>query len=489
MTRWILPALLLCSQLLLEPGKPARADESDLPVLGDTLSGVISLEQEHELGQAFLRSLRRRAPTVQDPLLRDYTEHLTFRLAAASKLQDRRLSIIIIDSPQLNAFAAPGGIIGLNLGLFRYGRTIDEFASIVAHELAHLSQRHFARRVDTGRAAFATKLVGLLASVVLIASGADSDASLAALGVTQALAEQAALKYSRQREAEADRIGIGTLAEAGMNPQGSANMLERLNRLNRLAGREIPEFLLTHPITEVRIANSHNQATNYDPTDGGIDLDYQLMRMRARVLLSDSPRRISQEMQDLTKTDDTLIREAATYGQALASLRADQADLARLLLGPLIEKRPAKIAYILALAEAAFAEEDYATGLQLLQDQLTLYPGNYPTAMTYAQGLTKAGRPGEARPVLESLLEDRPEDEDVWYLLAEVLGLVGDIPALHQARSEYFVLHGAFKQAIRHLHFALPLVESSFLTTERIRQRIEDIEQLHETSLEQTRGR
>lgn len=477
---------LLCCLLL--PVQLAGAGESRLPVLGDALSGVISLEQEHLLGQAFLRSLRRSAPKVQDPLLKEYAEHLTYRLARASELKDRRLSVLLIMSPELNAFAAPGGVVGLNLGMFRYGQTLDEFSSIVAHELAHLSQRHFARRVDSGRQAFAARLMGLLASAVLIASGSGGEAGLAALTASQALAEQAALKYSRQWESEADRIGIDTLARAGMNPQGTARMLERLNRANRLAGPQMPEFLLSHPITETRIANSHDQASRFELPPGKVDLDYQLMRMRARVLLSDSPGRTAAVMKDLEKTGGPVISEAARYGRALASLQTGEPDLAGLLLSSLVAKRPEKIAYQLALAEAAFAQNNHAAGLRLLKNQLKLYPGNYPISMTFAEGLVQAGKAPEARPLLEALLESRPDDESIWYLMAEVLGLVGDIPALHQARAEYFVLHGAFDQAIRQLRFALPLVKSSFPVTERIRQRISDIEKLHETSLERLRG-
>ncbi len=129
-------SVILIVGTLLAPVSLLAAPPQELPVIGDTTSGLISLDMERELGQAFLRSLRSQAPTVSDALLKDYLEFLIYRLAYHSQLQDRRLDLVVIDSPQLNAFAAPGGIIGINLGLFIHAETENEFSAILAHELA-----------------------------------------------------------------------------------------------------------------------------------------------------------------------------------------------------------------------------------------------------------------------------------------------------------------------------------------------------------------
>ena len=258
----------------------------ELPTFGDSASGIITMTEERKLGQQFLRSIRARAPTLDDVVMQDYLEHLTYHLAANSQLKDRRLDLIIIKNPTLNAFAAPGGIIGVHHGLFFYAETEHELASILAHEIAHLSQRHFARQLQQGRKSSVVSLAGLLAGVILAAT-AGSDAGMAALTTSQAHSQNQFLKYSRDREAEADRVGIHTLAEANMDPRAMAYMFERLQRASRYStGNRIPEFLRSHPVNKSRIADSYNQSRDYPKKVFPLKLKYQMMRVRARVITS-----------------------------------------------------------------------------------------------------------------------------------------------------------------------------------------------------------
>ena len=171
----------------------ASSANQDLPTFGDSTSGIISLEQERRLGQQFLRSIRAQAPTLDDPVLQDFLEHLIYRLASHSQLKDRRLDLVIIRNGSLNAFAAPGGIVGIHDGLFSYAQTEHEMSAILSHELAHLSQRHFARRVAEGKKSAAINIAGLLAGVILAAT-AGGDAALAALTGSRGLAQNQSLK-------------------------------------------------------------------------------------------------------------------------------------------------------------------------------------------------------------------------------------------------------------------------------------------------------
>ena len=141
-------ALLISVSLVLSHA----AGQSRLPSLGDRISGTVSLQEEYRMGQQFLAQIRRSAPTIPDALLNSYLENVTYRLASRSELRDHRLSFVVIDSEELNAFAAPGGIIGVNTGLFLNAQSEAEFASVMAHEIAHVSQRHFARGVDEAQA-------------------------------------------------------------------------------------------------------------------------------------------------------------------------------------------------------------------------------------------------------------------------------------------------------------------------------------------------
>ncbi len=196
------PTLLTLACLLASPG---FAD--DLPSLGDASSAIVSPQQEHQLGRAWLALLRSQVAQLNDPQLKDYVETSVYRLAETSQLNDRRLEFILINSPQLNAFAAPGGIVGVNGGLFLNAQTEGEYASVLAHELAHLSQRHFARGVEAQQRMQVPMMAALLAGIVIAAAGAG-DAGIAAIAGTQAAAIQEQRRFSRQNEQEADRIGI-----------------------------------------------------------------------------------------------------------------------------------------------------------------------------------------------------------------------------------------------------------------------------------------
>src|SRR5690554_1751938 len=174
-------ALLVLACLLAQP---ALAD--DLPSLGDSSSSIVSPEQEHQLGRAWLSILRGQVRQLEDPLLKDYVERSVYRLAETSQLNDRRLEFILLASPQLNAFAAPGGIIGINGGLFLHAQTEAEYASVLAHELAHLSQRHFARGLEAQKRMQVPMMAAMLAGIIATAAG-GGDIGMAAIASTQPL--------------------------------------------------------------------------------------------------------------------------------------------------------------------------------------------------------------------------------------------------------------------------------------------------------------
>jgi len=152
-------------------------NDLNLPELGGSSPATTSLAFEHDLGQRFLRAVRAQTPGYQDPLVIDYLEHLIFALAEHSDLEDRRLYITLIDNASINAFAAPGGVLGINHGLFLHAETQHEFSAILAHELAHLSQRHFARGIEASKKAGVISIAGLLAGVILAATAGPRLAS------------------------------------------------------------------------------------------------------------------------------------------------------------------------------------------------------------------------------------------------------------------------------------------------------------------------
>jgi beta-barrel assembly-enhancing protease len=450
------------------------AESQNLPEFGDSTSGIVSPKQEREIGQEFLRSLRAQAPTLDDPLLQDYLENLIYHLASYSQLKDRRLDVVLIKSPQINAFAAPGGIVGINYGLFTYGETEHETSAILAHELAHLSQRHFARGIESGKINSVVSLAGLLASVVLMTT-VGGEAGVAMMNTTQGISASNQMAHSRARESEADRVGIDTLVEAEMDPRAMAHMFERLEKANRYSGDEMPEFLRTHPVTKSRISDSYNQTRNYPNQAWPLKLDYQLMRARVSAITTRTPQDQILRFKDGIDDKDPVERAANQYGLVLTLTRNSEIDEATKYLRPLLEDYPTNIAIHIAEAQIHAQADRFDEALEVLEGSLIINPGNYPLNMSYAEILIAAGRPEDAQKILIALTTERENDEHIWYLLAEAFGLANNIPGVHWARAEFFVLNGNFEQAIKQLGYALPLVKGNFQQNAKIKQRIEEI--------------
>ena len=450
------------------------ANSQNLPQFGDATSGIISLKKEREIGQDFLRSLRAQAPTLDDPILQDYLENLIYHLTSYSQLQDRRLDVVLIDSPVINAFAAPGGIVGINYGLFFYGETEHEISAILAHEIAHLSQRHFARGIEAGKKNAVISLAGLLASIVLTTT-VGADVGCRWLNTPRGIAARQKPAHSRAREAEADRVGIDTLVDAGMDPRAMAYMFERLERANRFSEDRIPEFLRTHPVTKSRIADAYNQTRSYAKKTWPLNLNFHLMRARVTALTTKSPQETILRFKAGLNEREPVKRDANQYGLVLTLIENSEIDEAIRFLRPLLEKYRDSILFRIAEADIHSQAGRYAQALEILEASLAINTGNYPLTMAYAETLISADRPKDAGDLLLTLSVERKNDPHVWYLLAEAYGLANDIPGVHQARAEYFVLNGNFDQAIKQLGFALPLVRRNFQQDAKIKQRIEEI--------------
>lgn len=452
------PTLLTLACLIAQP-----VIANDLPSLGDSSSGIVSPEQEYQLGRAWLSLLRGQVPQLSDPLLKDYLERSVYRLAETSQLQDRRLEFVLLESPQLNAFAAPGGIIGVNGGLFLHAQTEAEYASVMAHELAHLSQRHFARGLEAQKRMQLPLMAAMLAGVVAAAAGAG-DAGIAAIVSTQAAAIQAQRRFSRQNEQEADRIGIVNLERAGYDPRAMPQMFGRLMRQYRY-DQKPPEFLLTHPVTESRIADTNNRAEQY-PAGGVQDsLRYQLMRARVDLKFESTPGLSAKRFRAMLNEDENL--DAARYGLALAQIKSGQLQEAAASLQPLLAKSPDEVSYNLAQIELDITANRLVAARERTRTLLNLYPSSYPVRQTHIDLLIKEDKLQEAERELDRLVEARPKDPDVWYQVSEIRGLTGNILGLHQGRAEFFALVGDYDQAIEQLDLAKRR-SSNFQTAARI---------------------
>ena len=463
----ILRPTLLTLACLLAP--PVLA--SELPSLGDASSAIVSADQEHQLGRAWLSVLRGQVKSLSDPQLKDFVESSVYRLAETSQLEDRRLVFVLLDSPQLNAFAAPGGVIGVNAGLFLHAQSEAEYASVLAHELAHLSQRHFARGLEEQQRMQVPLMAAMLAGVVAAAAGAG-DAGIAAIASTQAAAIQAQRRFSRQNEQEADRIGILNLKQAGYDPSAMPSMFERLMRQYRYT-QAPPEFLLTHPLSESRVADTRNRAEQFSNGGNRDSLRYQLMRARVQLNYENSPGLAAKRFRALLEENPQL--DAARYGLTLAQTRSGQLEAAAKTLQPLLAKAPNDITYNLAQVDLDLAANRLDAAGQRLQRLLGLYPSSYPLRQYQSELLRKQNHPADAERLLDRLLAERPGDAELWYQQAETRGLSGNIVGVHQARAEYFALTGDYDQALEQLDFARRRASDNFQLAARIDARHQEL--------------
>lgn len=469
----LLRCIAICSILFLSgSGVAATNNPNALPSLGDASSSLISPELERQIGQSFMKQLHAALHTVDDPLLKYYVSGQIINLAQYSDLREAILGVVIIDDPNINAFAAPGGVVGINLGLLLAAEDVHEYSSVVAHELAHLSQRHFARGVLEQKAQTLPTVAGLLAALILGAVG-GGDAAIAALSTAQAAGQANQLRFSRDREQEADRVGMNTLVRADMDPTAMSRMFERMQRSYRHT-RKPPEFLLTHPLSETRIADARNQALDVPRKDYSDSLDYQLMRVRAQVHFQKNHSQGVKIYRKRVQEDPENV--AANYGLALSLSRNGDHEEALQRVETLLNVNSQSILYNAAYAELLIAAGREQHALRLLSHQLVLNPDNAPLSMLYAQGLNAEGQYEEAEEVLTRQTQVRPQDVDVWFELAETAGLAGNITGVHLARAEFFYLHGAYHRAIQHLEYAQRLVRRTNPQLQaKLSQRIQDL--------------
>lgn len=452
------------------------SQEIKLPVLGDASSTAISLQQEYQLGRAWLMAFRSQVETVYDPLLEDYIEDLTYKLATHSELSDRRLQTVVIKNRTLNAFAVPGGIIGVHNGLILYAQTEAQLASVLSHELAHLSQRHFARSVEAQKRNSIPAMAGLLAGIILAATE-GGQAGMAAITATQAATLQNQLRYSRLNEQEADRSGMQTMVNTDMDPSAAAAMFEQMQEATRYSGTRPPEFLLTHPVTESRISDAKNRSRQYPRKMYTDNPMYQLIRTRVELsFLQNNKEAVNIYRERLRQSSRH--PDADQYGFVLALTANGNYEEAQQRLAPLLTADPDNLAYTVAQGELYIASGQFPEAITLLDNALSLAPGNHPLTMLLAHALLGANQPHKAEELLEAHSRRRPNDPAVWYLLAETHGLAGNIIGVHQARAEYFVLNGVLDKAERQLGYALPLLTQDHIATAKVQERINQIKQM-----------
>lgn len=464
-----LPILLLVLSLVL-PAPAALGEAIALPDIGDSGTTVLSAEQERRIGEDVVRNLRRAGHLLDDPLLNDYLDSLGFQLAAGDAAASHDFDFFLVDASDLNAFALPGGYIGVHYGLILAAETESELAAVLAHEIAHITQRHHMRRYTQAQGSSMTMTAALIAAVLL---GAQSqEVGEAAMASIAAGAAQSQVDFTRANEQEADRVGIALLADAGFDPQSMPAFFERLQKNSRLYGPQAPEFLRTHPVTTSRIADSRSRANQYPKREQPDELQYALMRARLQVLTADTPSDARQIFQANLEAGAHVRAEAARYGLALAQIESGDHAAAREILQELLEKDPQRIAYMVALAQAEMGAGRTDQALDIYARHLALMPGNPALTYYYSEALLQAGDPKRARTLLRDFVRTGPRAPEYYRLLARAEADTGQAANAHAAMAEHHYLNGDIRPAIEQVQLALKQKDLDFYTASRLEARL-----------------
>jgi predicted Zn-dependent protease len=472
-TRTVLFVLSL-SVLLSQPALVA-AQNIALPEIGDSSGALVTPTEEIRTGEAVVRNIRRMGGILDDPLTNDYLNNLGFKLVSHSDTKQRHFEFFMVNDGGINAFALPGGYIGINYGLFLATESENELASVIAHETAHVTQRHHARAYERAKNQSIPVMAALLAAIILGSQG--SQIGSAAMGAISAGSAQEQINFTRSNEKEADYVGIQLLADSGFNPNGMADFFEKMDRESRLYGSGPPEFLRTHPVTQSRISDASSRASQYPVKSNPSTKNYYLVRMRLMVLESQDKSVARKRLERSLATGSYLDRDATVYGLALTQIETRQYDKARKNLDALLNKDPNRIAYLLARAELESTANNHKQALARYKKAIAVYPGNVPLTYGYVHALLKADEPAQARDVIQTHLRIGAQLPAFYRLLAESESRLGDKASSQVALGEYYYRIGQTFQAIDQFKLALKNPNLDFYNTARIEARLTEFKQ------------
>lgn len=450
---------------------------STLPDIGDTTGAYISPQQEKELGEAVLREFRSEGLVLEDPELEAYIESVGYRLVAQSDNRTIQFTFFVVRDPQINAFATPGGFVGVHTGLLMASQSESELAAVLAHEISHVTQRHGARQVEAASKLSLPSAAALLGAIAL--GALNPEAGQAAIAAVAAGTQQFGINFTRTNEYEADRIGINLLQRAGFDPFSMATFFERLQQVSRYSDpANYPVFLRTHPVTADRIAESRSRAEQFGYQPHADTLAYEFARARARVLTEDEPMKSVRFFEQQLRTGQFAHEQVARYGYALALTAAGDYGRAQLQVERLRESSPEEVAFLLAAARLAEAQNVYGDAIATYRQTLALYPAYRPALLGLADAQLKSGDGASARETLHLYATHHDADAPYYRMLSDAEGRAGSSVESHIALAEYYFASGNGELALEQLKIARHEPEVDRFQSQRIEARLAEIEAL-----------
>jgi predicted Zn-dependent protease len=444
----------------------------DLPELGDVASSELSQATEKKIGQQIMNEIRWRDPSyLDDPDVESYLNQIGNRLVAVSNDPGIGYSFFPINDNSINAFAMPGGFIGVHTGLLLAAQSESELAGVLAHEVSHVTQRHIARQLFQSRHLSIASMVAM--GLALLAGRSNSQVAGAAIASTQAGAISAQLAFSRDFEREADRVGFETLRKADFDVRGMADFFERLQRSARLYENNATAYLRTHPLSGERMADMQNRDQSVPYKQVPDSQEFQLVRAALRAQLG-TPAEAVKDFETLLRERKYVLEGAVHFGLGIAQMRQRRwVEAERELLAA----RRLKIAAAMLehqLAEVKLAKGETEGGLALYRDAMQRYPLNQALVYGYAQALIKVRRFTESLKFVDTQLLTYAQDIRLHKMRAESYAGLGKRSQQHLALAEVFALQGQTMGAIEQLNIAQREGDGDFYTMSAIDSRLRE---------------
>ncbi|WP_175190825.1 M48 family metalloprotease [Achromobacter deleyi] len=439
---------------LVAPTLPvaAWAQPVGLPTMGAASAADLSPMLERSLGEAIMSQGRRDPTYIDDPELSQYLTSMGRKLASFSPGAVPDVEMFGVRDPEINAFAMPGGFIGVNTGLIVSSGSESELAAVLAHEIGHVVQRHIARGMTQQNQNSMVMLASLAGALLAALAGGGGNLAMGVAAFGQAAAINRQLGFSRDAEREADRAGFTMLTKAGFDAQGMAQMFSRLmnaSRLNEGAGGG--SWASTHPLSIERMSDVQNRVRSLPPSRHVDSDDFWYVRAKMRVVQGRdavSLRSATQQLQDEAQALSGVRRSAAYYGLSLQAFQRNSLDDAERFLGQASadgrdSPQMAKLAVDIALAR-----KDYRRAQDLAQAAIRRWPEQRALGLAYATALQSNGRHAEAQEYLRAKIKQWGSDEPSLYqMLAQSEERTGKPVQARRDLARYYVMTGAFAAA------------------------------------------
>ncbi len=481
---------------------PAHIFGQELPDLGDVAQATVTPREERQIGMQIMREIRADSSYLDDPEIADYLSRLGYRLisAAGQTNTDNPFEFFAIDDSSINAFALPGGFIGFHTGLITAAQNESELASVMAHEIAHVTQKHLARMISD------SSYMGIIGSIAalaiaILASRSNPQAGQAVLATAQAGAIQSQLNFTRKHEKEADRVGFNMLVKADFDPHGMSSFFERMQHASRYYENGIPSYLMTHPVTHERIADIQNRTRELGYRQIPDSLEFHLVRAKIRASRG-NPTSIVKEFKARLQDKRYINEIAERYGLIQALLRAKQfkqADEELNTLYQTIQTDPAARALknhrlgnpiqvegdypqSEAMIETLAARVKLDNGqidkaFKLYQTALQSYPYYRALVYDYADALLKHKDAQAALNFIDSQSRSIHNDTRLYRLTAQCHAALGNALQQHQAEAEALIREGNLRAAIEQLQIALRYKHDNFYQLSSVEARLRQLKE------------